>query len=68
MFSNSCQYAIRAVLYLAIHADTHHKLGAEVLAGALGIPRHFLAKILQQLAKNKLISSSRGRNGGFFLE
>ena len=67
MFSASCKYAIRAVLFLALNTDENHKIGVSTLSVELGIPQHFLAKILQRLTKSKLVSSSKGKNGGFFL-
>ena len=67
MFSKSCKYAIRAVLYLAINTHEEKKMGVEDLAKALNLPKHFLGKILQQLAKSRVISSTKGRNGGFYL-
>ncbi len=67
MFSKSCKYAIRAVLHLAIYASKERKLGVDELASELDVPRHFLAKILQQLSRYNLISSLKGRNGGFYL-
>ncbi len=67
MFSKSCEYALRSVLYLATHTDRDRKIGADELSIRLDAPRHFLAKILQQLAKNRLISSVRGPKGGFYL-
>ncbi len=67
MFSKTCKYAIRAILYLAIHTDEGHKLGVEDIANGLKVPKHFLAKILQRLTRNNLASSSKGRNGGFYL-
>jgi Rrf2 family protein len=42
-------------------------VGVEKLSEKLEIPRHFLAKILQQLSRHHLISSSKGRMGGFYL-
>lgn len=42
-------------------------MGVDELSKKLKVPRHFLAKILQQLAKQKSISSSKGRKGGFYL-
>ncbi len=67
MFSKSCKYAIRAVLYLAVNSDEDNKMGVEKLADELAVPKPFLAKILQQLTKTDLISSTKGRNGGFYL-
>lgn len=66
MFSKSCKYAVRAVLFLATR-DKNEVMGVDELANHLDVPRHFLAKILQQLSRNQLISSSKGRKGGFFL-
>ncbi|MCB0685795.1 MAG: Rrf2 family transcriptional regulator [Saprospiraceae bacterium] len=66
MFSKSCEYAIRAVLLLASF-DEDDIQGVESLAERLKVPKHFLAKLLQQLSRNRLISSSKGRNGGFYL-
>lgn len=67
MFSKSCKYAIRASLLLALTTDEHHKIGVDEIAVKLEVPKHFLAKILQQLSKHKLISSSKGPNGGFYM-
>ncbi len=67
VFSKTCQYGIRAILYLAVHTSEDKKLGVEQISNGLDIPKHFLAKILQQLTKHHLASSSKGRNGGFYL-
>ena len=67
MFSKSCKYGIRAVLYLAVHSTNEKRLGVTEIASELDVPKHFLAKILQQLAKENLISSTKGPTGGFFL-
>lgn len=66
MFSKSCEYSLRAVLYLAAE-ENDKKTGVSELAEALQVPRHFLAKILQVLSRNQLISSTKGPNGGFYL-
>ena len=34
----------------------------------MDVPSPFLAKILKQLVKSKLISSTKGPNGGFYLD
>ncbi|GAB5555374.1 MAG: hypothetical protein Sapg2KO_49650 [Saprospiraceae bacterium] len=67
MFSKACKYAIRAVLYLAVHTDKENKLGTKDIAEALEVPAPFLAKILQQLSRHHLLSSSKGTGGGFYL-
>jgi Rrf2 family protein len=67
MFSKSCKYAIRAVLYLSIHSNEEKMIGVDVIADELEVPKHFLAKLLQQLSRARLISSMKGRSGGFYL-
>lgn len=67
MFSKACKYGIRAVLYLAVHSSEATKVGAKDIAEALEVPKSFLAKILQQLSRHQLISSSKGIGGGFYL-
>jgi Rrf2 family protein len=67
MFSKSCKYAIRASLLLALETDEKNKIGVDEIAVRLDVPKHFLAKILQQLSKFRLISSTKGPNGGFFM-
>lgn len=68
MFSKACTYGIRAVLYLAVHTDADHKLGVKEIAEALNVPKPFLAKILQQLSRHHVVSSSKGTGGGFYLD
>ena len=66
MLSNASKYAIRAVLYLAENSSKDKRYGAKFIADELEIPRPFIAKLLQQLAKEKIISSVKGPNGGFY--
>lgn len=68
MLSNACKYAIRSVLYLAIHSDINTKIGVKTIAEELETPQPFLAKLLQQLTRDKLVSSTKGPNGGFYLD
>jgi Rrf2 family protein len=65
MLSNSCRYGIRAVIYLASQPSTGGKTGIRKISSDLKLPTPFLAKILQQLAKQKILSSSKGPHGGF---
>lgn len=67
MLSKACKYAIRAILYLAINSDKTKKIGIKNIAEELQTPQPFLAKLLQQLSTHKLVSSSKGPGGGFFL-
>lgn len=67
MLSNSCRYGIRAVIYLASQPLSNGKTGIKKISSDLDLPTPFLAKILQQLAKQKILSSSKGPHGGFSL-
>jgi len=67
MLSNSCRYGIRAVIYLASQPLSNGKTGIKQISTELWLPQPFLAKILQQLAKQKILSSSKGPHGGFSL-
>ena len=65
ILSQASKYAVRAVLYLA-KCEESPVLGKEI-ATELAAPAHFLAKILQSLAKQGLLHSYKGRGGGFSL-
>jgi Rrf2 family transcriptional regulator, iron-sulfur cluster assembly transcription factor len=67
MLSNSCRYGIRAVIYLAGQPSGNEKTGIKKISRDLDLPMPFLAKILQQLAKQKILNSSKGPHGGFSL-
>ena len=67
MFSKSCKYALRTVVLLSVNQNSDVKLGAKAISDQLDIPQPFLAKILQELSKKKIISSAKGVKGGFFL-
>jgi len=67
MLSNTCKYAIRAVIYLCVNEKVDQKIGIKQISTELDIPSPFLGKILQVLSKNKLLNSSKGPNGGFSL-
>lgn len=67
MLSNSCRYGIRGVVYLASRQQGKTNIGIKEISEDLGLPAPFLAKILQQLAKHKILNSVKGPNGGFSL-
>lgn len=67
MFSQTCKNAIRSVLFLTLKTSPDSKMSIVSIANELKLPTHFLGKILQRLAKEKIISSTKGPNGGFFM-
>jgi len=58
-------YAIRSVSYLARNGK--NLVTINEISESMQVPRTFLAKILQQLAGNGIVSSERGLKGGFRL-
>lgn len=68
MLSNTSKYAIRAMIYLELYSSREKKVGIKEIAGTLDIPSPFLGKILQLLVKQKLLASTKGPHGGFYLE
>lgn len=64
--STATKYAIRAVCHLA-HLEPGTRAQAREISEELSIPQAFLSKILQDLSKKGLLSSTKGPNGGFEL-
>lgn len=67
MLSNSCRYGIRAMVYIASQPEGNGKTGIKKISSDLDLPTPYLAKIMQQLAKQKILSSAKGPHGGFSL-
>ena len=66
MLSQTAEYALRTVLFIAGHAD-EGPARAEEMAASLRIPRTYLSKTLHRLAQAGVLTSTRGRGGGFLL-
>lgn len=67
MFSKTCEYALRAILYIAQKTDEKTRIGIKEIAEEIGSPTHFIAKILQDLSRKGIVQSVKGPNGGFYL-
>jgi Rrf2 family protein len=67
MLSNTCKYAVRAIIYLGKFSENGTKIGIKKISSDLMIPTPFLGKILQNLVKQKVLVSTKGPNGGFGL-
>jgi Rrf2 family protein len=65
--SLKAEYAVRAVLDLALHAPTEGGTPASEMARRTGVPETFLKAILRDLRKAGLITSKRGPEGGHWL-
>jgi Rrf2 family transcriptional regulator, iron-sulfur cluster assembly transcription factor len=66
IYSQSSKYAIRAFVNLASLPEGQFAM-VKNIAEEEQIPSHFLAKILQQIARKGLLRSSKGPTGGFCL-
>ncbi len=67
MLSNSSKYAIKGVLYLALNSNADHKVLVRDIFEIVHVPEAYLAKLLQELSRHNIISSTRGPGGGFYL-
>lgn len=68
MFSKSCEYGIKAILYIAQTSQRGERVALKEIASATNSPTAFTAKILQTLVKAGLINSTKGPHGGFQIE
>jgi Rrf2 family protein len=68
MFSKTCEYAIRAMIFIAQKSKNGNKVGIKEIAKGVDSPEHYIAKILQELGKKGLLLSLKGPNGGFYLD
>ena len=64
IYTKTGEYAIRAILFLARQSKDSLIMSSEI-AKSEDIPAHYLAKILQRMAKYGYVDSFKGRGGGF---
>ncbi len=65
MTSQTAEYALRAIVWLASRPD--RALSTQEVSAATKVPVGYLSKVLQALARGGLVVSSSGRSGGFLL-
>lgn len=66
IYSTSTQYALRALIHLALANGSGPVLVREI-AAAENVPKQFLSKILHTLSTRGLVESTKGPGGGFAL-
>lgn len=66
ILSQSAEYAIRSVLFLARKADGRF-LDVSEISAATDVPSSYLAKVLGQLVHAGVLQSIRGPSGGYRL-
>lgn len=67
MFSKTCEYSIRALIFVAMQSSFHKRVSLNDIAQEINSPVSFTAKILQKLVKSELLSSLKGPTGGFVI-
>jgi Rrf2 family protein len=65
-FTKRADYGLMAIHYIAVHDDLG-AVSAKRIAEEFSIPQELMAKILQRLAKERLIVSQNGPKGGYAL-
>lgn len=68
MFSKACEYGIKAAIYIASNSNEGKRVSLKGISKHIDSPEAFTAKILQTLARENIITSVRGINGGFEIE
>ncbi len=66
IYSKTCEYAIRALLFLADRPRGEYFL-TRVVSKETGVPSAYLAKIFRDLTHHKILHSRRGAAGGVAL-
>jgi Rrf2 family nitric oxide-sensitive transcriptional repressor len=64
MISQTVEYALRAVVYLADQGESRTVVQ---IADVTKVPAAYLSKVMQSLSRAKLVHSQRGLHGGFTL-
>lgn len=64
LFNTRIEYGIKALTLLAARA-TEMPVTAGYISTQLNIPKEYTSKVLQTLARNRILTSRRGKNGGF---
>src|SRR3954453_7757343 len=65
MLSQTTEYALRAIVWLANTADEPQT--TEQIAKATQVPSGYLSKVMQSLGRGGLVTAQRGKHGGFLL-
>ena len=66
MLSRTTEYAIRALIFIQAENGKGVRPRIPEIAEGTGAPAHYIGKILQNLARHRLVSSAKGPGGGFF--
>ena len=68
MFSKTCEYAIRALIFIAQKSKDGSRISIKDISSGIDSPEYFIAKILQDLSRKGFVQSAKGPNGGFYMD
>jgi len=67
MLSHTCKTAIKAAIYLSGKSESGERASIKEVSEHINASEHTVGKILQLLARQKIINSVKGPSGGFYL-
>ncbi len=65
--SKACEYGIKAVVCLAVASERGEKKSVACIANNIDSPEAYTSKILQKLVRADIVTSVKGKNGGFLI-
>jgi Rrf2 family protein len=65
VFSQTTEYALRAVVWLADHPGEAQT--SRQIADGMSVPQMYLSKVMQLLVRSGAVHGQRGKSGGFVL-
>ena len=68
IYSVACEYGIRALTKLAASVPPGRFCLLRDIVDGADLPQHFVGKILQTLVRQEILTSAKGRGGGFALQ
>ena len=67
MLSKTAKYALSAVIFIRENSVEGKKFQSTEIAEGINAPKPYVSKLLQQLSRQGILSSTKGPNGGFYL-
>ena len=56
------------MIFVAQKSREGSRISLKEIAKGTGAPEHFIAKIMQELSRKKMVRSIKGPNGGFYMQ
>ena len=68
MFSKACEYGIKSAIFIAQSSMSGRAASLKEVSEAIGSPEADTSKVVQELTRNQIITSIKGRAGGYLIE